>query len=382
MKLIVIIVWALLCSANVLHSQTVNDIGKVVLGVRFLDGISQETRELQSQLEDKLVGFAAQSGFSSFGSNIFFISPNIIVNNVDVAEGGMRNVYVVQGELYLSIQDEIKGTVYSSAFFPFKGSATKKEMALKNAILNINYDKVQEVFSEAKKKILAYYEEQRNVIFAYADMCTANGRYDEAIACLMMIPEELTDLHTQAIEKALEIYDKRNEFIRQQRILEKYNENESILRKANSLLAMHNAQDALKILWQYRSSNSKQDAQYTALVKKAEELVSAEELEVLRKEERAYQDEKERETRHWMEHTIQTAHERNMENQEMELKNRIVNSAERIIHNPIDEKQTIAVKERNIYHQEDIGLEQIEALKTVTCEYIRSNPNGSLYVKF
>ena len=162
MKLRIFMMGLLLHVFLVSNSQTVNDISKVVLGIRFLEGISQETKNLQPQLEDRLIMFATQSGYSSFGSNMFFISPNVIVNSIDVAEGGMKNVYVVQGELYLTIQDAIGGTVYSSASFPFKGSAIKKEAAIKNAVLSINYGRVQSVFSEAKEKILSYSPRNQN----------------------------------------------------------------------------------------------------------------------------------------------------------------------------------------------------------------------------
>lgn len=68
MKLRIFMMGLLLHVFLVSNSQTVNDISKVVLGVRFLEGISQETKNLQPQLEDRLIMFATQSGYSSFGS--------------------------------------------------------------------------------------------------------------------------------------------------------------------------------------------------------------------------------------------------------------------------------------------------------------------------
>lgn len=358
MRLKIIIAGLLSCLATVAYSQTVNDISKIVLGVRFVDGITQETRNLQPQLEDKLIMFATQSGYSSFGNSLFFISPNIVINSIDMAEGGMKNVYVVQGELYLTIQDAMGGTVYASASFPFKGSATKKETAIKSGIGKINYSKVQGMFSEAKEKILAYYEQQKDVIFSRAETCARNGSYDEAIACLMMIPEELSNLHIQALKKATEIYNQRDAALRQQAIAERQANNESILVEANSLLSMHKPQEALKTLWGYRSGNAQQDEQYAAMVKKAESLISAAEAEALRKEERDYQDRKQQEEREWEEHTKDTAHRRDMERQEMELNRQLVDAAERVAH-----------------HQAEVDAQTIDALKTVACEYIRNNPD-------
>lgn len=72
MKLRIGVIGLLLSVFSISHSQTVNDVSKIALGVRFLDGISQETKSLQPQLEDRLVMFATQSGYSSFGNNTFF----------------------------------------------------------------------------------------------------------------------------------------------------------------------------------------------------------------------------------------------------------------------------------------------------------------------
>lgn len=191
-----------------------------------------------------------------------------------------------------------------------------------------------------------------------------------------MVPEELTELHIQALEKAQDIYNQRDEAIRQQIIAETYNNNETLLAEANSLLAMHNPQDALKVLWNYRQGNEKQDSQYTALVKKAERLVSEVEKEALRKEERAYQDNKQREARAWKEYTTETAHRRDMDRQNAKLRSQIVSSAERVAHNQISaKKQAIAANERVAHHRANVDAQKVEALKTIACEYLRNNPN-------
>lgn len=367
MKVLIISLFFSICSP-MLFAQTVDDIGKVVLGVRFLEGISEETKENRLQLEDKLVKFATQAGYSSFGNNVFFISPNIVVNNVDVAEGGMKSVYVVRGELYLTIQDDINGTVYSSMSFPFKGSATKEAMAIKNAILNINYGKVAIVFDEAKRKILSYYEQRKEIIFARANTCAANGDYDEAIACLMMIPEELTELHSQALEKALSIYSMRDEAIRKQIIADRNSSNEVVLARANSLLAMHKPKEALTVLWNYQRGNVEQDSRYLSIVAKAEGLVSTEEQEVLRKEERAYQDDKRKEERTWSEYEKDAEHKRDMDRKEVGLRKQKIEATERMTHHKLD------VAEKLVCYELNVDEQQIRALKDVACEYLRNNP--------
>lgn len=359
------LVTALLCLSSVSYAQTVEDIGKIPLGVRFAEGSTAETFAMRTQLEDRLIAIASQSGYSSFGTSNFFISPNVVVGSTDVAEGGMKNVYVVRGDLYLVIKDDVNGTIYSSISFPFKGSATKQDTAIKNAIQNIDYSRAVPALQEAKTKILSYYETQKSVIFSRAETYAANGDYDAAITCLMMIPEDLTDIYSQALERAQEIYEKRDEAAKQQQREEQRNSNDAVLTEANSLLAMHDPKGALQTLWRYRRGDGEQDAQYASLVNKAEQQISASEMEALRKEERDYQDRQNREQRMWEEQTKDAEHRRQMDREQVEL-----------------ERQSIEIRRDAINAAERVASQQIMlegqkvmALKAVACEYIRNNPN-------
>ena len=347
-----------------MFSQTIDDMSKIVIGVDFQDGISEETAKLKPQLEDKLVHFATQAGCSSFDNRSFFISPNIVVNSVDIAEGGMKNVYIAKGELYLTIQDRNSGTVFSSRSFPFNGTATKKELAVKNGILGIKYENVSSVFSEAKSKILSYYQGRINMIFTRANTFAADGDYDGAIACLMMIPEDLTELHEQALLKAQDIFEMRDEAIRLQMIAERKSYNDSILTSANSYLAMHQPDAALSVLSAYSSGDTQQDAIYRSYVARAESIISAGEREVKRKKERAYQDERGIEDRAYREYSKQAAHNRDMDRQDMALRRQVVSVSERVAH-----------------HKLNVDEQKVRALKQVACDYIRNNPNRVDYIR-
>lgn len=348
----------------VVTAQTADDMGKIVIGVDFQDGSSQETMNLKPQLEDKLVHFAAQAGCSSFDNKAFFISPNIVVNSVDMAEGGMKNVYIVKGELYLTIQDRNSGTVFSSRSFSFNGTATKRDLAVKNGILSIKYENVSSVFSEAKSKILSYYQSRKDLFFTRANTIAASGDYDGAIACLMMIPEDLTDLHEQALLKAQDFLEMKDEAERLQMIAETKNYNDSILTMANSYLAMHQAEEALGVLSSYAPGDAQQDVTYRKYVAHAERIVSESEREVKRREERAYQDERRREDRAYREYQKQTAHQRNMDRQDMALRRQVISASERVLH-----------------HKLRVDEQKVRALKQVACDYIRNNPNRVDFIR-
>ena len=206
MKQILLFIILLLCS-TLSFAQTEQDIGKIVIGVNVPDNGTGEINQLSDFLEKKLLNLCAQGGFASFSNYCFYISPNIVVESIDVAEGGMKNVYIVKGNLYLTIQDD--ATVYASTSIPFKGTATSEAKALKNAITALEYRDLQAVLQKSKEKILEYFEGHKSSIFAKAEALYRSNQYDEAITTLMMVPEDLTDLYQEAVEKAAFVYDQK-----------------------------------------------------------------------------------------------------------------------------------------------------------------------------
>lgn len=349
MKKILILICALCCTSA--FAQTVQDIGKVVLGVKIMDSATNETKQVGLQLQNKLSQLATQAGYSSYGSNQFVITPNIIVNTIDKAEGGMKTVYVVQGDLALSICGGIENTVYSSTSLPFKGSGTSMDKAIMNGVLKISYSNVKETFDEARRKILDYYAAKEEVIFAKADTYTFNKEYDKAIACLMLIPEELFDLHKKALAKATEVYDKRNKVIRMEQAAKRRDKNDAVLRKAQGYLSMQNPEEALMALWDYRSGDKNQNAQYDSLVKKSEALISAERQRALEKAHQEYMDARMREDREWALYERGVEHDMAMDNREMDYDFAALDAA----------TQT--------------EQQKVEAIKSVACEFFKNNPN-------
>lgn len=332
-------------------AQTVQDIGKIMLGVRIADDASAETKQVAMQLQSRLSQIATQAGYSSNGASLFTISPNVIINYVDVAEGGMKPIYLVQGDLAISIADGANGTVFSSTTFPFKGSNTDKNKAILSGVLKIGYSNLKEMFDEARTKILDYYAAKEEAIFAKADSYAFNQQYDEAISCLMLIPEELFELHSKAMNKVVEIYDKRNAKIACQRAAQLAAENDAVLKKAHSYLAMQNAEDALKALWDYRNGSEAQNAQYNEMVEKAGALVSEEKQRILEAERQKYLDARMREDREWSMRVQAMEHEMSLENREMDY--------------------DFATLEANTQTEQ----QKIDAAKTVACEFIKKNPN-------
>ena len=307
MKKLLFIVTIFMFSVTMV-AQTIDDIGKIVIGVKILPKANSETVKNKEYLQNKLMNLASNAGFTSYGRNAFFITPSIIINDTRTAEGGMKNIYVINGDIYLNIQEGDAGIVFASTSFSFQGSGTSKDDAIKNGIQKISYGNLKPFFDEARSGILKYFTDMQDKIFAKADMLCTNKEYDAAIACLLTIPEELFEPYKKAYAKACEIYKMRDEEIANQIAFEIKELNNEVLVKARSLMAMHDAVETLKTLWDYHIADTEQDQEYRQLVKTAEDRITAEEQailekerqeheEQLRKEERDYQDMRRREER-------------------------------------------------------------------------------------
>lgn len=348
-NMFIVCISIIIYSIGTIQAQTIQDIGKVVLGVNVLSSATTETQNHKDFVCNKIRQIVTQAGYSSYGDNTFVVSPNILINDVSIAEGGMRNVYIISGELILSIQEQDNGTIFTTTSFPFKGSATKKDDALKNAISNIDFHTAADFFEIGKTKILSYYADQEDLIFARADSYVKNKEYDEAITCLMMIPEELYDLHKKALIKANEIYELRDEEIRRQEEEDRHEENENILNRARSFLAMHNPTDALKTLWNYKIGDDNQDQSYYSMISKAETLITETEKRALEKEKQEYIDKKEQIERQF-----------SIQEKGIALK-----------------KQQIEYEHTKSIQELQLAQQRIEAIKTIAYEYLKSHNYSS-----
>lgn len=316
----------LLFVCNVGNSQTLNDIGKIVIGVKVLPTENKETLNSKVYLQNRLIKLSSEYGFTSYGLNTFYLTPSITINDIKLEEGGMQNIYVVEGEVYLTIQDETGGNIFANTSFPFRGIGNSKERAITDGLQKISFGQLRPFFDNARLRILELYSSMQDKIFAQADMLVKNKEFDAAIACLMTVPEELHDLYKKTYSKACEIYQAREKYIAARAARKRQDANNSILVKAQGQLSAHNPTEALKTLWEYSISNTSQDGEYRNMQLKAEAMISSAEQTILEKEKQEYEDRKAKEEREYQD-------KRQEYNDNMRLKNRQIDITEKEIDN-------------------------------------------------
>lgn len=320
------------------YAQTPEDLGKIIIGVQFQKDCSTETNKLKPQLLNKMRWVLSQAGYSTYTDEHFVLYPNVIIRSEDVAEAGMKNVYLVKGDLYLTIMDKRTNTIYSTGSIPFKGSNTDKTKALASGINDIDYSSAAaQIFDEAKNKIFQYYIEREDLIFAKVEEFEKQGNHDAALACLFSIPEDVPGLYKRALSRATDVFTKmaEEEYARYEAQIAA--ENEETLNKARGFLSMHDPLSVIKTLWAYKKNGTPADKEYDNLLKEAEKKISqAEEFE-LEKQKREYEDNKEREEREYQRslrqeeyNWIERQHKMGMQDKALELTGDALNAAKEV----------------------------------------------------
>ncbi len=218
-------------------AQTISDIGKITLSISPIESDIPDVQ--QFLLAKKIVEIITSEGISSFAYGNFTITPKIFLENSEVVEGGMKNINVVWLSLSLTIEDNTTGKVFSSYSSTLKGSAMGKDKAITDAINKINNKsaELKKFISEGKKEIISYYKENCNSIIQKSEGFAQRKQYEEAIALLLSIPEEIVECYSNAQKNALQIYNKYQEKNCKQQLLE-----------ASALIANKNYKEALAIL--------------------------------------------------------------------------------------------------------------------------------------
>lgn len=360
-------------------SQTLSDIGKIIIGIDVPPTATQHTLEQQDYLQNKISHWLTQAGYSANGITSFYMYPEISIDSEDVAEGGMKNVYVIRGTLYLKIVQSDKDIVFSSISLPFRESSTNKKSAIKNGIGKLQFAKIIPLLDQAKEKIIAYYESEKDNIFTQAERMAKGKDYEGAIAQLMTIPDCLGSIYYEALNKADKILELKTKVY-----------NDSILVLAQSYLAEHNAQTALDVLSDYQIASEDQNASYKKLLAKAEGLVTAAELEAAREKRQRYLDEKERERRQWEVEDIEREHRINMDNQQMAYNREALASNERLTSQRIASNERTTAKRieagerlasQTIAANERLSSQRINAIKSIAADYYRNNQTRTIIVQ-
>lgn len=196
-------------SNNLVSAQGLSDIGKIPLGVSMPNSIEGIQSVNLNKLQIKVEQIITANGLTSAGYNpSFAISPQFILNDNKVVEGGMQNQVVISAELTLFVKQLDNNILISSMSITLKGFGGSANEAIGNAISKISPkdNEYIDFIKSSKHKIMEYYDNKCNDLITQSENMVIIGNYEQALSVLMSIPIEAKSCYKIAQDKAKSVY--------------------------------------------------------------------------------------------------------------------------------------------------------------------------------
>lgn len=206
----ILLALALINGAFTSTAQVLDDFGRIVLNTYLPENIALPT-EAKNQLSNKLNQITSNYGIG--GSRInprFIITANINMGSKDIIAGPPQ--LIAQNlNITLFIGDAISNTILSNLTLNTKGIGTNENKAFIDAFksLNPNNKELVAFIEQGKSKIISYYSSQCDFIFKDSETLVKQGKFDEAIFNLSLIPEVSLNCYFNSLDRMVAIYQQK-----------------------------------------------------------------------------------------------------------------------------------------------------------------------------
>lgn len=131
------------------------------------------------------------AGANTAQSQLFVIWPEFVTTTSDVVNTGMRNVYVVRGELSLFSRNLMDDNTFATVVLPLEGSGKSEQNCYRVMINSIrgSNPQIARFIAESQQRVIEYYERIMPQVLAKAERQMTALEYDDALVTLSIIPE-------------------------------------------------------------------------------------------------------------------------------------------------------------------------------------------------
>lgn len=138
------------------------------------------------------------AGANTAQSQLFVICPEFVTTSSDVVNTGMRNIYVVRGELSLFSRNLIDDNTFATVVLSLEGSGKTEQDCYRVMINSIrgSNPQIARFISESQQRVIEYYEKIMPQVLAKAERQMNSLAYDDALVTLSIIPECVDGYYT------------------------------------------------------------------------------------------------------------------------------------------------------------------------------------------
>lgn len=208
-----IIVFALCLFGNTARSQNspkLDDFGRIVLN-SYLSEQMDIPAEARKLLDTKLSQVASNYGMGGSSVNPrFIITASINVGSKDIIAGPPQMI-AQNLDVTVFIGDALENKIFCNTTLSLKGVGTNENKAFINALKKINprNKDLSSLIEEGKAKIVAYFNTQCDFIIKEAMTIKEQGKYEEAIYKLSIVPDVCQDCYFKCLDTLLYVYQEK-----------------------------------------------------------------------------------------------------------------------------------------------------------------------------
>lgn len=200
---------ALMLLSGIVNAQT-DDISRIALNT-YISSSLRLSDESRSLIENKLNQITSNYGLGGNQYNPrFIITANVIVTSKDIVAGPPQMI-AQNIDVTFYIGDGIDNIRFSSLNVSVMGVGTNENKSFIDAINNIETKskQIQKFIDDGKYKIVNYYTSKCDLTLKNAENLVSQGKYDEAIYNLSLVPNVCSNCYSKCQGKISEYYQQK-----------------------------------------------------------------------------------------------------------------------------------------------------------------------------
>ncbi len=164
----------------------------------------------QQYLKDRLQSMVVKQGMGSESYSTRFCLYPVLSEEDCIVSGSVPTMFTLKIDMSLYVADIFNGKVYATHTKSIRGVGKSKDSAYRNAISAIskNASAYDSFMAEIRDEIVAYYKSEGNSILRSAESCVAINDYEQAMFLLSSIPSSCDVLYEKAQSRLVDVYEK------------------------------------------------------------------------------------------------------------------------------------------------------------------------------